>query len=215
MKKTKKILITLIMLTCLCGKSLSFAHEIFYDSNGNGISLRWSNLQNGLPYLQINGDYLNEEYDPFFNDAAQAWGTESDDVLTTTSSFSISTVDMATTTETYWINRWGSYYAESIAGVTDIKDSTGDFIDTISAAQNSSGNIVYAQIFLSPYTNEFDDEIHMEKTMVHELGHVLCLGHPDADYYPLAQNVTSIMRRGSLGYNTPQDHDCTDLSNMY
>lgn len=69
---------------------------------------------------------------------------------------------------------------------------------------------------MNPDIDVFEkNDTFKEKTMVHELGHVLCLGHSDGDYYPLSDDVDSIMKRGSLGYKTPQSHDITDLSNKY
>lgn len=215
-KSIKKVVVIAMMLVCLCSSNLVFAHEIYHDSNGSGVVLKWGNLQSGLPYLTVNGDYLSADYSSFFNSAVQAWPTASSRVKATTASFSTSKVDMCTPTEEYWEERFGWLYASSVCGITDIKDSAGTYIDSLSAAENSSGTITYAQIYMNPDIDVFEkNDTFKEKTMVHELGHVLCLGHSDGDYYPLSDDVDSIMKRGSLGYKTPQSHDITDLSNKY
>ena len=55
----------------------------------------------------------------------------------------------------------------------------------------------------------------MKSVMVHELGHVLCLGHPNASNFPTTD--ASIMRTfvGYEGYWTPQTHDINDLTAKY
>lgn len=213
-KYIKNVIVIAVMFIYLCSSNLIYAHEMFYDSNGDGIILKWGNLQNELPYLTINGDYLNSDYDPFYNSVVQAWSTASYKVTAVAESFSTSKVDFCTPTTEYWEDRFG-FYASYYAGITDIKDSYGTFISSVSEAENSSGIITYAQIYLNPDINLFENNTHIEKTMVHELGHVLCLGHPDAEYDPISSDVASIMRRGSLGYKIPQSHDITDLYNKY
>jgi len=122
---------------------------------------------------------------------------------------------MVTPTEEYWEERVGWLYVHSIGGFTDNKDTNGLYIESLADAQNSTGVIVYSQIYMSPYPENFEKSSHQEKTMVHELGHVLCLGHPDNDYYPIADGVQSIMRWGYHGYKVPKEHDCIDLANKY
>lgn len=213
-KNLKKVIAIAVIFACLCSIKTVYAHEMYYDSNGNGIVLKWGNLQNGVPYLTINGDYLSSDYSSFLSSVIQAWPSASSKVEATAESFLDSKVDFCTPTTEYWVNRFEDR-AYTVAGVTDFKDSTGMYIDTAAEAECSSRSIVYAQIFMNPYSFIFPNDTDKEKTMVHELGHVLCLGHPDYIYDVLPDNVTSIMRRGSLGYKTPQSHDITDLSNKY
>lgn len=214
-KNLKKVIAIAVIFACLCSIKTVYAHEIFYDSNGNGIVLKWANLQNGVPYLTINGDYLSSDYSSFLDSVIQAWPSASSRVGATAESFLDSKVDFCTPTTEYWENRFGWFYASYYYGITDLKNSTGIYINTVAEAEYSSRDIVYAQIYINPDSSVFENNTHREKTMVHELGHVLCLGHPDDVYDVLPDNVTSIMRRGSLGYKTPQSHDITDLSNKY
>lgn len=196
-----------------CGNTVS-AHEMFYNSNGSAIVLKWANLQNGVPYLKINGDYLNSSYSGYFSGIVQAWPNATTMVVATQSSFSSATVDMLTPTESHWDSRYGLERFD-VQGCTINKDSAGTNIENLTNAKYSTGNIVYSQVLLTPY-NIFDSSTYRQKTMVHELGHVLCLGHPDDERYnPVASSVKSIMRWGSLGYKVPQQHDIVDLHNKY
>ena len=79
---------------------------------------------------------------------------------------------------------------------------------------NCATRIKYAGIVLTPKSTNFggyytltnDDRT---KTMVHEIGHAIALGHAS---YP----TVSIMRQGvDLGITTPQGHDRSDLATYY
>ena len=79
----------------------------------------------------------------------------------------------------------------------------------------SSRKIDYAGILYTPYEDDYEDTTHMKRTMVHEIGHALGLGHPNTDYD--YTDAASVMRQGYEGetYYTPQSHDKTDLNNKY
>ena len=209
----KRLVVFISIISIVCFGSTVSAHEIYYKANGQGINLKWANLKSGKPHLKINGDYLESDYSGYYSNVVQAWPNASNEVLASSVSFSSSTVDMLTATEDYWDERFG-LYSSLYYGIADIKDSTGQFIDTLTKAQYSSGSIVYAQVILTPYNN-FNNNSHRQKTMIHELGHVLCLGHPDGDNSPIGSSVKSVMRQGNLGYKAPQQHDINDLSNKY
>lgn len=58
------------------------------------------------------------------------------------------------------------------------------------------------------------------KTMVHEMGHGMGLGHPNRpEYEPISDDIYSVMRQGYPDTNktrtSPQVHDKDDLANMY
>lgn len=54
---------------------------------------------------------------------------------------------------------------------------------------------------------------HGTRSIVHEIGHALCLGHPDGSYY--YTNEASVMKRSNTSYTMPQQHDKNDIINKY
>lgn len=92
--------------------------------------------------------------------------------------------------------------------------STDGFLINDGTANICSKYIQYALISLNPYTNLYVNETHLRLTMVHEIGHVLGLGHPNT-YYEITQDP-SVMRQSSFGgYYTPRPHDISDLDRKY
>ncbi len=102
----------------------------------------------------------------------------------------------------------------NVYGITDITTTDNILITDSNSAKNSSRLIKYGHIYMNPHSKVFGSENDKLYTMVHEIGHVLGLGHPDYIYYPV--NDQSIMKQGSYSsYSTPRTHDINDISNKY
>lgn len=91
----------------------------------------------------------------------------------------------------------------------------GYTLNSVNSALASSKRIKYAGISFSPYEHRYHNTTEMRRTMVHEIGHALGLGHPNDDFYPTSAD--SVMRQGYSGetYYIPRTHDLNDLSNKY
>jgi hypothetical protein len=76
--------------------------------------------------------------------------------------------------------------------------------------------ISYAQIYINSYslTHDFSDTQKIA-VLVHELGHVMCLGHSDDIYYPTS--AKSIMQKliDTINFSYPQTHDKNDIASKY
>ena len=214
----KAFCITLLISFCslfLLPSSVS-AHEMYYDSSNNPISLVWHYRSNGDAYLKINGDNLTlSYYSSLYNSVYPLWDSSSSDVTIANTSFSNCTVSLASATQTYWKNRFKDNY-EGIAGVTDLVSSDNYNVNSAYTASASSGRIKLASIYLTPYTSNFSSTSHAKAVMVHEIGHALCLGHPNT-VYGHTTNDSSIMRQTPIyeGYYVPKTHDINDLHSKY
>ena len=190
------------------------AHELVADQD----PYKWSIIVNGRADLKINGDLLNSEYSSYFNIVAYTWPSFSSKVATSIESFSYSNVDFCAASTSWWNNQFQDpWVRQDVLAIT------------LSSTYNSYGinYITYSPIYMTPYTDNFnympdgitkhgDPQGHKVKTMVHEIGHVLGLGHSDRyNYNPLPAEVTSIMRNGYVPYTWPQAHDIDDLANKY
>ncbi|MBQ7064603.1 MAG: hypothetical protein IJM90_06925 [Firmicutes bacterium] len=171
-------------------------------------ALKWNIFSSSKAYLQINGDGLDWRTSGYFSSIVSAWNCSY--VLCQSTSFTYSKVDMTTVTTTWWNSNCSVF--ESIAtAVTRITDTNNNVITSSSAAASSTKKIKYAMIAFSPNGQNYPSSPEeIRATMVHEIGHALCLGH--VAYSSLND---SIMKQGYYNYETPRAYDHLVLSNKY
>jgi hypothetical protein len=130
-------------------------------------------------------------------------------------SFNGSKVDFCTPTESWWDSQ--GYGMFNPVAVTYIYDTNGTLINSTTKADNSTKLISYAQIYINPYslTHDLLSDTQKIAVLVHELGHVMCLGHSDDIYYPTS--AKSIMQKliDTINFSYPQTHDKNDIASKY
>ena len=220
-KKTVSALLSVILIfTLTFGIS---AHEMYYTSSGSPVTLRWSVLSNGKCYIKINGDKINSSgnfsvYNQQYNNCKYAWSNSISSLITIVEedNFTTSNVDVATATESYWDSMFDTDNYYSISAFTRLSDTNNNAVTNLTSAINSTGNIDYAAIFMSPFVAGFGgDNTYIKRIIVHEIGHALTLGHPNTIYYPV--NDASVMRQDDdeATYYTPRTHDINDIMAKY
>ena len=216
----KKIRIAkrLLVMACvaLCGVFLNcgdaFAHEM-YHNNGIPIAIRWNDVTNRVAKLRINGSNLRSGHSQYYATVRSIWN-KSPRASVVHTSFSSSNVDLATATTSYWdivdVDISGKY----VYGSTKLYSSEGRVINA-ATVETSTKKIGDAYVYYSPYLDRYDD--YIKEVMVHEIGHVLGIGHPnDSSYGYNVMDVDSVMRAvPDRHYDELQDHDNSDLDSMY
>lgn len=218
--KQKKMLLSFlfVMVTCVFSVRV-YAHEIFYEGsspNFTPIPVKWSVMlgSGSTAYLKVNADYLSSAYSTHYVNATNAWPSATTKVAVARVSFSDSNVDILTPITQWWDNRFGYFDKYNVYGTTEITTTDNKIIRTTTDAKNSTKLLKYGHVYMSPYPDKLSSENHKLQTMIHELGHVLGLGHSNLIYYP--SNDPSIMRSGGYpGYSTIQQHDKNDISSKY
>lgn len=217
MKRMFKIgaLVLVITICFTLNLPIAQAHEIFPS-----YPLRWViKSPVGLYYhTKVNGDLLASDsiYRNNIDGAVSAWMSSPTLAYCTREDFSVSNVDLTTGSEAFW-----SQYnlGSGVLAITFLTDTSGTQILTESDAQYSSRQIKYSGIFFNPYHTQgfswiFDGiDDHDDQQMgviVHEIGHVYCLGHcPQSTYSIMRPTMTS-----SNPFSLVQ-HDIDDMNAFY
>jgi hypothetical protein len=223
-KLLKKTLLIAIVITIVISVSASVAaHSIFYSPSWTGYYLSWYyRTGTNQAYIKVNQDYLDETdylYQSYVDTARSRWNNASSRVYAIHASFSISNVDYATPTETYWINSVGESHKYEVIAFTQWVNLDGVYLNHNNIA-SANRSVKYSAIYVSPYDSTWDgySETRRKAILAHEMGHVFCLGHPDAPYYPenIYNNDDSIMEFYAEDMALyPTTHDIVDLQYKY
>jgi hypothetical protein len=196
-------------------------YDVFYTTKLNtttkkyylyGIPLMWSNKNGNLLKMRINTTtYMTSSKDNVknFKKAVEAnygqWNTTGycDAAINQSSGDNIY---ISCPTENYWEKTLGG--ESEVFGITVLYDTNGAWINNAIDANNSTKQIRSGIIYMNPNAT-YNDANNLKKTVIHELGHCLCLGHPVNWGYDeftgvmnaepvIKKNVTSVMHQGEV-----------------
>lgn len=229
MKKNIAKLLSVVMcvILCCCFPISVSAHEIY-----KGTTLRMQDKNSsGGPLLYVHYKYMRNSGTPdYYYDSAlyaiDEWDGFANVKKGVCNQLAPTNMNISfRCSASVWSNLGLS---SSTLAITWIVDTKGLNLVDSSNLKKTSGLIDLAIIYMHPTgtifrqgtTNATTIKNRIKKTMVHEMGHAMGLGHPDRDTYsPISSSTYSIMRQGFPDKNktglVPQTHERNDLKSMY
>lgn len=226
LKKMLSILLVVINIV-LCVLIQASAHELY-----QGTTLRMKDRNSsGKPLLHVYYKYMRDDNVPdYYYDSAiyaiDAWDGFANVTNGGCNQLAPTNKNISfRCSESVWKDLGLSSNVLALTWVVDTKGLDLIYNENI---LKTSGIIAQSVIYMNPTgtifskgtTNTTTIKNRIKKTMVHEMGHAMGLGHPDRDEYnPISSSTYSIMRQGfpdavKSGL-VPQAHERTDLNNMY
>ena len=237
MKVKLKLCVVLLMVALLISNCVMgvFAHEIFVNSSGVPIVMTFQDVNtSGAPALRVYYGYMHDHgpsiyYSNAIN-AINSWngiGTKGVTVSIESQNQIFGGGGQNITIKTD-ATVWDEYNMDDrVLGFTVIKDTNSQKIENWQQAAASTKKISVAFIYLNPSadvfslgtTNQTVINNRIQKTIAHEIGHAMGLGHPDTTYDIISTATYSLMRQGFPDQVrsglVPQNHEKSDIYNKY